>query len=264
MIKSKAISGLGFFYNNDKGERTGPSFHDNTLFYDYPYLIDFATTALKKFKCICNFIDEQPIFFDGINFSVSPSHFLMEIPSPMFISYSRDTPGIFVNPDLLVHYQKRHKPVFDAIEELVKKGNARSSYENKKLQAIYWLGEAIEESELHSIHIKNIVALETLFLNDDENDSNKGAEIAKRASMISCTDRALMRHIKRTIPKAYQIRNDVMHRGSITIKNPSLIYDLINCSRYVFNHILTNSSLVNFEDMMNLVKINKDYMNSSK
>lgn len=260
VIKSVAIDAVGFFHISQSGELTGPSYHDDIQIYDYPYLIDYATTILKKFKCICNFIQEQPIFFEGINFSISPSHFIMEVPSPMMISYSRDTPSIRVNFDLLSHYKNRHKDVFNAIENIVKKGNMRTSFENKKLQAVYWFGEAIDESEIHHKLLKNIIALESLFL--DIKIKEKGDKLGLRASLVSQSDRNTMRHINRTISQAYRIRNNIIHNGIIALESPSIVYDLIDCSRYVLKQIILNPAINSYDDIVNLENNQKNLLNS--
>ncbi len=262
VIKTEAIEFIGYIKINEEGRRTGIISHSGLDLYDHVHVVDISAKIIKKIKFICNFIKELPIFFEGMNIIGSPSYMLIETPDPMYVSFSRDIPGIRIRYDVLRHYMMNYKLEFNAIEELVKKGDNRSFFENKKLQAVYWLGEAIEEDDFHHILLKTIVALESLLINREEKE--KGKKIAGISSLLfdfSPTDK---KRIHSMIIDAYKKRNDIVHDGINKIENPILIYDLIDFSRDLIKFIITHPRIKSYDDLMSLVETNKKTLSHNR
>ena len=170
-----------------------------------------AFYKLDQFLNIWRSLDfRDPIWIEG---EASPTmriyHSYNENTEGYSESFERE--GITTNSMDLDKLYQLNPDIMNKLESIWKK-EARTPLEEKIINSLIWLGDAIKEKDKVHKLVKMIISLESLLLDKEQNKKNI---IQERCAFVLSNDYTDRIEIKGIIEKAYNFRNKIVHEGQV-------------------------------------------------
>jgi hypothetical protein len=151
------------------------------------------------------------------------------------------TLGQYRMDNAAIDFLNRHCALGVLSEVLAKETCQMTGLERIVIAAIRWIGRGVATLQEPEKIIVLVTGIERLLISDTEQNRRGGSHrIARRASALLCSNPVDGREIRKQVGRLYDLRNQVVHTGRVSVPDEDLIMleeCCVSCLKAVAAHL---------------------------